>query len=417
MRNSTDRPTLVMTAAGERPGAHHLWVDRVIFSWPEPRPLIRRVTLEMLTDRAFVFPENPVLVVWTDREDRPSLVCRALDRAAGDSIPTLVLSDQPETSAALVPDGVLIRDRFADPSLVGIMLRTLWERQGVVRELLADQNRMMQAQTGLRTQMEQMQEELALASQIQQEIIPRNAPQIEGLELAVICRPAGFVSGDLFRVERLDPEHVGFFLADAVGHGVPAALFTLLIARGLHPLDHDGHILPPAAVMDALNRDMVERNVSGSRFATGVYGVLNTRTGVCDVAGAGHPPPIVARPEGLERVETDGPLLGIFPDAEFTQTRLTLRPHDALVLFTDGFENAFPSAAEDSYSLRLPTTDYIARLAALGRSCRESGDFAESVGQFERTLDQQLGSLHQPDDLTALVLGPAQAKAAKREAA
>lgn len=417
MRDAAERPTLVLTAPGERPGPHHLWVERVVFSWPVPRPVVRRVTLEMLTNRAFAFPPNPVLVVWADHRDRSSLVLRALDRAAGEGIPALLLSDRPHESAPLAPDGVLVRDRHADPSLIGVILCTLWERQGAVRELLSDQNRMMQAQAGLRAQMEQMQEELALASQIQQEIIPRRAPMIDGLDLGVICRPAGFVSGDLFRIERLDSEHVAFFLADAVGHGVPAALFTLMIARGLHPLDRDGRILPPAAVLDALNRDMVERNVSGSRFATAVYGVVNTRTGVCDVAGAGHPPPIVARPEGLERIETEGPLLGIFPDARFTQERITLRVHDALVVFTDGFENAFPSAAQDAYSLRLPTNDYITRLATLARSCCQSGDFAGCVEEFERTLDQQLGSLHQPDDLTALVLAPSQLHAARNQAA
>lgn len=379
--------------------------------------MVRRVTMEMLVDRAFVFPENPIVLIWADGADRLSTLCRALDQAAGKSVPTLVVSNKPEQAAGQAPPGVLVRDRSCDPTFIGITLRTLHERQGAVSELLADQNRMIQTQTSLRTQMELMQEELALASQIQQEIIPRTAPQIDGLDLAVIYRPAGFVSGDLFRVERLDDERVCFFVADAVGHGVPAALFTLLIARSLHPTDHEGRILAPAVVLDALNRDMVERNVSGSRFATAVYGVLNTRTSVCDVAGAGHPPPIVARPEGLERVETDGPLLGIFDDAQFNQKRLTLRPHDALVVFTDGFENAFPAAAEDSYSLRLPTADYIARLGGLGRACRDSGHFAESIEQFERTLDQQLGSLHQPDDLTALVLGPAAKKAARLEAA
>ncbi|RMH10962.1 MAG: hypothetical protein D6695_10290 [Planctomycetota bacterium] len=373
--------------------------------------------MEYIAERGFLFPEDPVLSIWSGRKDSTSLLCKVMDRAAGACVPTIVLAESPESISTLVPPGILLRDRSADPAQVSIVLRTLCERQGAVRELLADQHRMMHAQAGLRHQMEQMQEELALASQIQQELIPRRVPEIPGLELAVICRPAGFVSGDLFSVDRLDDEHVGFFLADAVGHGVPAALFTLLIARSIRRTDHAGAILPPAQVLDALNREMVERNVTGSRFATGVYGVMNTRTGVCDIAGAGHPPPIVTRAESIERIETSGPLLGIFPDAEFTQTRVTLGARDSLVVFTDGFESAFPAAVADAYSMRLPTNDYIAHLAALGRTCRQSGQFQTSAERFEQTLDEQLGSLHQADDLTALVLSPALQEGAHRKAA
>lgn len=412
-----DRPTLLLTSSSAHPGAHPLWVERAITGWGEPRPIVRRVTLEMINDRAFEFPDQSLLVVWGAACDRGSTLCRVLDRAAGRCMPVVVLTDEVEEVAASAPPGVLVRDRASDPGAVGVLLRTLHDRQGVVDELLSDQNQMLHAQAGVRAQMEQMQDELALASQIQQELIPRKAPTIDGLELAVVCRPAGFVSGDLFRVERLDEDRVGFFVADAVGHGVPAALFTLLIARSVRPLDAQGQVIAPAQVLEALNREMVERNVTGSRFATGVYGVMNIRTGACDLAGAGHPPPIVARPERLERVETSGPLLGIFEEAQFEQKRITLRAHDALIVFTDGFESAFPSQGSDALSLRIPTTDHINRLGALGRACRESGQFGQSAEQFERTLDQQLGSLHQPDDLTALVLAPALRRSARRQAA
>ncbi|KAA0215909.1 MAG: hypothetical protein DYG94_07075 [Leptolyngbya sp. PLA3] len=394
-----------------------MWVERVISGWGEPRPVVRRVTLEMINDRAFEFPDPSLMVVWSAARESGSMLCRAMDRAAGRCTPALVLSDRPEEVAGSAPAGVLVRDRATDPGAVGVLLRTLHDRQGVVNELLADQNQMLQAQASVRTQMERMQDELTLASQIQQELIPRKAPRIEGLDLAVICRPAGFVSGDLFQVERLDEDRVCFFVADAVGHGVPAALFTLLIARSVHPLDAEGRVRAPSQVLDLLNRELIERNVSGSRFATAVYGVMNTRSGVCDVAGAGHPPPIVARPERLERVETRGPLLGIFEEAEFDHKHVVLGARDALIVFTDGFESAFPSVDSDALSLRMPTNDHIHRLGALGRACRQSGQFAESVEQFERTLDQQMGSLHQPDDVTALVLAPALRQAARREAA
>lgn len=411
------RPYLLLASPSAEPGPSAAWVERVVCAWPEPRPVIRRLTLEVLGDRSFRFEGGSIVVLWVGRESPVGEVLRALDRVACLEIPALVLAEDPESLEGRTPAGVLVRDRTSDPSLVAIVLRALAERQGAVEVLVHDRSRMLSAQTGLMQQMEHMLDELTLAAQIQQELIPRVGPIIDGLDLAVVCRPAGYVSGDLFTVTRLDDRRVGFFLADAVGHGVPAALFTLLIARSLRPTDEKGRILPPAEVLRNLNTEMVERNATGSRFATGVYGVLDLRTGEAEVAGAGHPAPILARPGGGERIETKGPLLGIFEEAEFDSRRVVLGPRDSIVVFSDGFENAFPSTAGDAYSLRLPTRDYLDHLAAFGRACCESGAFEEATAAFEASLDGQLGSLHQPDDLTALVLSPTGKRASRRDAA
>jgi serine phosphatase RsbU (regulator of sigma subunit) len=362
-----------------------------------------------------VIPPCAVVVLWHERGDRESLLCQVFDRVAGEQVPMVVLCGEPEAMASRVPAGVLVRARRADAALVSVMLRTLHERQFAVEALRREQNAALHAQAGLAHQMEAMQEELTLAAQIQSELIPRCGPSIEGLDLAVICRPAGYVSGDLFEVSRLDDEHVGFFLADAVGHGVPAALLTLLIARSVRMKDASGAIVEPRDVLDALNREMVERNVTGSRFATGVYGVLNMRSGEAVVAGAGHPPPMVVGGRGTRRILTDGPLLGIFDEAVFTQETVRLSAGEALVVFSDGFESAFPRTAEDAYSLRLTNEDYLERLMVFARDCVDAG-FEASAARFGETLDAQLGSLHQVDDLTALVLRPRRAKAG-REAA
>lgn len=414
---ATDRPYLLLATPSAEPGPHAGWVERVVCAWPEPRPVIRRLTLEVLADRSFQFEPNSVVVLWVSRESNAGGVLRALDRVSCLEIPVLVLAEDPSRLTGRVPAGVLTRERGSEPALVAMVLRALVERQKAVDALVRDRSRMLTAQAGLMQRMEHMLDELTLAAQIQQELIPRVGPEIDGLDLAVICRPAGYVSGDLFHIERFDEHHVGFFLADAVGHGVPAALFTLLIARSLRPRDDEGRILPAAEVLSNLNVEMVSRNATGSRFATGVYGVLNTTTGEAEIAGAGHPAPIVTRAGKLERVETTGPLLGVFEDAEFDAVRVTLGPRDSIVVFSDGFENAFPSTAGDAYSLRLPTRDYVDHLAAFGRACMEGGSFDEATTAFEASLDGQLGSLHQPDDLTALVIAPSATRGTKREAA
>lgn len=409
------RPIVLVICSSAHPGPCPGWVEQVVCAWPDPRPTIRRATLETVVDRGYQIPAGAVLVLWHELGDRSALLCQAFDRVAGEQLPMVVLAGEPEVMARHAPAGVLVRSRRADPALVSVMLRTLFERQAAVESLKGDKNAVLHSQAGLAHQMEQMQEELTLAAQIQSELIPRRGPTIEGLDLAVICRPAGYVSGDLFEVTRLDEERVGFFLADAVGHGVPAALLTLLIARSIKMKDEAGAVLEPCVVLDALNREMVERNVTGSRFATGVYGVLNLRSGEAVIAGAGHPAPMVVGSRGVERVTTEGPLLGIFDDAVFTQQAVRLGAGDALVVFSDGFESAFPRTAEDAYSLRLTNEDYLERLMDFARDCCGSS-FEASATRFGETLDAQLGSLHQTDDLTALVLRPRLAKVG-REAA
>jgi phosphoserine phosphatase RsbU/P len=413
----TERPILILASPSSQPGPHPGWVDRLVCAWPEPRPVIRRMTLELLADRSFQMEPGSVVVIWLGPNSPEGELFRALDRVSCLEVPVLVLAEEPDAIGERTPRGVLTRRRDSDPALIAIVLRALAERQGAVSELIRDRSRMLSAQAGLMNQMETMLDELTLAAQIQQELIPRHGPEIDGVDLAVICRPAGYVSGDLFHVVALDDEHVGFFLADAVGHGVPAALFTLLIARSLEPKDDAGRIRPAAEVLASLNAEMMVRNSTGSRFATGVYGVLNIETGEAEIAGAGHPAPIITRSGGVERVETNGPLLGVFEDAEFDAQRIVLEAGDAIVIFSDGFENAFPSTAEDAYSLRLPTQDYLDHLAAFGRDCCESGAFEDATRRFEAALDGQLGSLHQPDDITALVISPSSKQASKREAA
>src|ERR1700722_9635666 len=76
-------------------------------------------------------------------------------------------------------------------------------------------------------------EELRLAAQLQQDFLPKSLPQIGPVHFHTLFLPAGYVSGDFYDVMRLDEKHMGFYIADAVGHGVPAALLTMFIKHAL----------------------------------------------------------------------------------------------------------------------------------------------------------------------------------------
>src|SRR3954470_15361621 len=126
--------------------------------------------------------------------------------------------------------------------------------------------------------MHRMDEEMRLAARLQQDFLPKALPQIGTVHFHTLFRPAGYVSGDLYDVMRLDESHVGFYMADAVGHGMPAALLTMFIKNALvtkHITPEGYRLLEPGQTMAKLNDVLVGQNLSYATFATALYGLIN----------------------------------------------------------------------------------------------------------------------------------------------
>jgi serine phosphatase RsbU (regulator of sigma subunit) len=106
---------------------------------------------------------------------------------------------------------------------------------------------------------------------------------------------------------------------------------------------------------------------------------------------------------GHRVVEPEGPLLGVFAGADFGQTTVRLDPGDLMILFSDGFEVAFPKDGSAGDDFKRPTLTYLDKLSHAG----DGGvPLSEAVAGIERELDGASGSLHQPDDITALFVAP-----------
>jgi serine phosphatase RsbU (regulator of sigma subunit) len=106
-------------------------------------------------------------------------------------------------------------------------------------------------------------------------------------------------------------------------------------------------------------------------------------------------------------VKTEGPLLGVFPGAEFTQACVELDESDTLLLYTDGFEAMFPERGDEAE----PGWAGRSYLHELTRMMGKDGELAGSLRELEHLLDEQSGSLHQADDITALAIAPKRAAA------
>ena len=185
-------------------------------------------------------------------------------------------------------------------------------------------------------------EQLRLAGLVQQDFLPTQLPNTERVKWASVFLPAEWVSGDIYNAVRIDEKHFGFYVADVVGHGMPAALLTIFLKQALvmrTTVDNAYHIFSPAEVMKNLNKKMATQKLSGYQFATCCYCLLNTETLEMTFARAGHPYPILLR-RGQEpkQLEVRGSLLGVFKEAEYSEDKIQLQQGDKILLYSDGAE-------------------------------------------------------------------------------
>jgi sigma-B regulation protein RsbU (phosphoserine phosphatase) len=185
-------------------------------------------------------------------------------------------------------------------------------------------------------------EQLRLAGLVQQDFLPTQLPNTDRIKWATVFLPAEWVSGDIYHIVRIDEKHIGFYVADVVGHGMPAALLTIFLKQALvmrATVDNTYHIYSPAEVMKNLNNRMSSQKLSGYQFATCCYCLLNTETLELVYARAGHPYPVILRKgEEPKQLEVRGSLLGVFKDADYAEDRIQLQPGDKVVLYSDGAE-------------------------------------------------------------------------------
>jgi serine phosphatase RsbU (regulator of sigma subunit) len=245
----------------------------------------------------------------------------------------------------------------------------------------------------LQFSMRRMDEELRLAARLQQDFLPKKMPRVGNVRFQTLFRPAAHVSGDLYDVMRLDESNVGFYMADAVGHGMPAALLSMFLKTALvtKEINASGYrLLEPAQTMARLNDALVEQNLSQATFATALYGRVNIRTLELTFARGGHPSPVVLTRDGeLRAIEADGPLLGIFPGETFQQTTVQLAPGDRVFIYSDGIEWAFsddPAPDSDRWRQNL-----IARKAMTTE---------QLLGEFGQDVDRT----QKKDDLTVIAI-------------
>lgn len=244
--------------------------------------------------------------------------------------------------------------------------------------------------------MTKFDEEQRLAARIQQDFLPKAMPEVGNVRFSAIFKPAHYVSGDLYDVRRIDEQHVGVYLADAVGHGTPAALLTMFMRNAIltkRILSHGYELVPPSETIAALNASLRSQNLNHASFATAIFARINCETGELSFAKGGHPNPIRLRADGsIEELTSEGSLLGVFDEPDWKDAQSTLQRGDRLFFYSDGIEVAFCDGEK-------PSADRWKReLQAL------AGESTQAILRvFAETLEAVDASVLPKDDLTVVV--------------
>ncbi|MGB9241912.1 MAG: SpoIIE family protein phosphatase [Candidatus Acidiferrales bacterium] len=203
-----------------------------------------------------------------------------------------------------------------------------------------------EAREQLSRQLIAINSELEMARKIQLAILPHDIPKITGLEIAARFVPMGSVAGDFYDFLVVDEKHVGILIADATGHGLPAALIASMLQMALAA--QFAHAAQPTRVLAGLNQALCGKFTT--HFVTAAYIFLDMELGAMKYAGAGHPPILLWRASTRKsaELEENGMVLGLFTDATYGEIEVTLEPGDRVVLYTDGILEA-SSRSEELY--------------------------------------------------------------------
>jgi serine phosphatase RsbU (regulator of sigma subunit) len=234
--------------------------------------------------------------------------------------------------------------------------------------------------------------QLEQAAEIQRGLLPVQAPNVPGVDLAGYNAACHTVGGDYYDFLVYPDGRVGLLVGDVAGKGMPAALLMSSLQARVQVLFDDPTDL--AALVTRLNR-IITSNCPSNRFITFFIGILDPKTGELTYVNAGHNPPLVAHADGsVDKLDGTGLILGILPVATYTQKTCTLAPGDAVLLFSDGVsEPVRPDSDEEFGEDRLAQS-----FAKLRNEDAQSIIDAINIEVREFTAGVPL-----PDDITLVV--------------
>lgn len=198
---------------------------------------------------------------------------------------------------------------------------------------------------------QRMEEELNIARDIQQRLLPSHYPHTERIEIQGVNIPSYQVGGDYLDWIRLDDDRIAITVADVSGKGIPAALLMSSLQAGLR-----NSVTSHTDMGEMVSRlnNFIQANTTFDKFITFFYGVLDLRRNELTYVNAGHNPPYLFRSGSpIKRLETGGLILGMMANMPYQTETVPLQSGDLLLLFTDGVTEAKNPQEQDFEETRL----------------------------------------------------------------
>jgi phosphoserine phosphatase RsbU/P len=237
-----------------------------------------------------------------------------------------------------------------------------------------------------------IQNELAIAREIQASILPSGVPKLNRLSISAAYCPMTAVAGDFYWFIAVDPNRAGFLVADVSGHGVPAALIASMIKVAMQSVVSCAD--DPRAVLCGLARAL-SGQLHG-QFVTAAYLWLDTEDRRALYSAAGHPPLLRWREGKLERIQSNGLLFGVKPeDDAYPVCAMPIQPGDRFLLYTDGLTEP-ENAHGDSFG------DFRLEQVVRANEGRPPSDLSDTL--LAELQQWQPASAAQQDDITLIVI-------------
>lgn len=236
-------------------------------------------------------------------------------------------------------------------------------------------------------------ENLRCAGIIQQHAVGSALPPDDRIEIVCRYTPHDIVSGDFYRAEKIDVDRYAVLVADVMGHGLPAALYTMQIRSLWEDLRTEW--MRPARFVSELNRRLTVLTGPDCYFATAVYFLVDAGTGEVVYVNAGSPMPLLFGADGsMEELPVGGAALGFLREAEYAEAGTMIQPGGTLLVYTDGAIEIQNGEGEP-----LGTRGFVRLLRS--KSFHRG---RVSLDEIEEQLLEYCARLRLPDDLTLLTV-------------
>ena len=266
---------------------------------------------------------------------------------------------------------------------LGMLGESFNSMTGSIARLIAEQK-----------QLQRLENEISIAREVQDQLFPRNFPQVAGIEIEAICRAARSVSGDYYDFIQLSATLVAIAIADISGKGISAALLMASLQAALRSqlLTPGSEQLTTAELVSRLNKHLV-RNTGDDRFATFLIAIYDTSTRKVRYTNAGHLPGFCLWDGKAKHLDVGGIVLGVMEDYEYQEGSIDV-PQDAVLIgYSDGLVEP-----ENAYGEEFG----VSRLEAAAQRVRHAAP--KTIAQSLMTAAEEWsGSPEQADDMTVIV--------------